>query len=41
MMLNRFADTCQGIAGGALSWDSITLSGGGSAPLYRRLQELS
>lgn len=36
-MLNRIADTYQRIAGGALSWDSIILTGGGSALLYQRL----
>jgi hypothetical protein len=37
LMLNRIADTYQRIAGGALSWDSIILTGGGSALLYRKL----
>jgi hypothetical protein len=40
MMLNRIADTYQRIAGGALSWDSIILTGGGSALLYKRLLPL-
>lgn len=37
LMLNRIADTYQQIAGGALSWDSIILTGGGSAMLYQKL----
>jgi hypothetical protein len=37
LMLNRIADTYQQIAGGALSWDSIILTGGGSALLYQKL----
>lgn len=37
LMLNRIADTYQRLAGGALSWDSIILTGGGSALLYQRL----
>jgi hypothetical protein len=40
MMLNRIADTYQRIAGGALSWDSIILTGGGSALLYQCLLPL-
>ena len=37
LMLNRVADTYQQIAGGALSWDTIILTGGGSALLHQRL----
>jgi hypothetical protein len=37
VMLNRIADTYQRIAGGALSWDAIILTGGGSGLLYKRL----
>jgi len=37
LMLNRIADTYQRIAGGALSWDTIILTGGGSALLHQRL----
>lgn len=37
LMLNRMADTYQRIAGGALRWDSIILTGGGSALLYHKL----
>ena len=37
LMLNRISDTYQRIAGGALSWDSIILTGGGSALLHQRL----
>lgn len=37
MFLNRFADTYQRLAGGALSWDNIILTGGGSALLHHKL----
>lgn len=37
MFLNRFADTYQHIAGGALAWDTIILTGGGSALLNEKL----
>jgi hypothetical protein len=37
MVLNRIADMYQRIAGGAMSWDSIILTGGGSGLLYKRL----
>ena len=37
LLLNRIADTYQRIAGGALGWDAIILTGGGSALLYKRL----
>jgi hypothetical protein len=37
LLLNRLADTYQRLAGGALSWDSIILTGGGRALLYNRL----
>jgi hypothetical protein len=40
VLLNRIADTYQNIAGGALPWDSIILTGGGSAMLYDRLLPL-
>jgi hypothetical protein len=40
LMLNRIADTYQRIAGGALSWDSIILTGGGSALLYHKLIQI-
>lgn len=40
LFLNRFADTYQRMAGGALSWDSIILTGGGSALLYQKLIQL-
>lgn len=36
-LLNRIADTYQNLAGGPLPWDSIILTGGGSAILYDRL----
>jgi hypothetical protein len=37
LFLNRFADTYQRIAGGALAWDTIILTGGGSALLQKKL----
>lgn len=37
LLLNRIADTYQRIAGGALGWDTIILTGGGSGLLYQRL----
>ena len=37
LFLNRFADTYQRLAGGALSWDNIILTGGGSALLHNKL----
>ncbi len=37
LLLNRLADTYQRIAGGALGWDAIILTGGGSGLLYNRL----
>lgn len=37
LLLNRIADTYQRIAGGSMSWDSIVLTGGGSALLNDRL----
>lgn len=37
LLLNRIADTYQRLAGGALSWDAIILTGGGSGLLYKRL----
>jgi hypothetical protein len=37
VLLNRIADTYQNVAGGALPWDTIILTGGGSAMLYDRL----
>ncbi|MDD1748737.1 MAG: ParM/StbA family protein [Methanothrix sp.] len=37
LLLNRLADMYQRIAGGALGWDTIILTGGGSALLYKRL----
>ncbi len=40
VLLNRIADTYQHVAGGALPWDSIILTGGGSAMLYDRLLPL-
>jgi hypothetical protein len=40
VLLNRIADTYQRIAGGALSWDHIILTGGGSALLFHRLPSI-
>jgi hypothetical protein len=40
LFLNRFADTYQRLAGGALSWDTIILTGGGSALLYHKIKPL-
>jgi hypothetical protein len=40
VLLNRIAETYQHIAGGALPWDTIILTGGGSAMLYDRLLPL-
>jgi hypothetical protein len=37
LLLNRIADTYQRIAGGALSWDAVILTGGGSGLLYKQL----
>jgi hypothetical protein len=37
MMLSKIADTYQRIAGGAMSWDAIILTGGGSGLLHNRL----
>jgi hypothetical protein len=37
VFLNCFADTYQRLAGGALSWDNIILTGGGSALLHHKL----
>jgi hypothetical protein len=37
LFLNRFADTYQRLAGGALSWDNIILTGGGSTLLHHKL----
>jgi hypothetical protein len=40
VLLNRIAETYQNIAGGALPWDTLILTGGGSAMLYDRLLPL-
>jgi hypothetical protein len=37
LLLNRVADMYQRIAGGALGWDAIILTGGGSGLLFKRL----
>jgi len=38
LLLNRIMDTYQRIAGGALSWDTMILTGGGIGLLYSRLK---
>jgi hypothetical protein len=40
LFLNRFADSYQWFAGGALSWDTIILTVGGSALLYPRVKSI-
>lgn len=40
VLVNRIRDTFQNVAGGALNWDSIVLTGGGSAMLYERLEDV-
>ena len=40
LFLNRFADSYQRLAGGSLVWDTIILTGGGSALLYSRLEPI-
>lgn len=40
MFLNRFADTYQRLAGVALAWDAVILTGGGSALLYHKIKPL-
>lgn len=40
LFLNSFADTYQHLAGGALAWDSIILTGGGSALLNQKIKPL-
>jgi hypothetical protein len=37
VLLGRIAETYQNVAGGALPWDTLILTGGGSAMLYDRL----
>lgn len=37
MMLSRIADTFQRVAGGAMSWDAIILTGGGSDLFHKQL----
>ena len=37
MLLNRISDTYQRLAGGAMSWDAIILTGGGGGLLHKRL----
>jgi hypothetical protein len=37
MLLSRIADTYPRLAGGAMSWDAIILTGGGSGLLHKRL----
>jgi hypothetical protein len=40
LFLNRFADTYQRLVGGALAWDTIILTGGGSALLHDKIKPL-
>jgi len=40
LFLNRFADTYQRLAGGALAWDAIILTGGGNALLLTKIKPL-
>lgn len=40
LFLNQFTDTYQRLAGGALAWDTIILTGGGSALLYNKIKLL-
>ncbi len=40
LFLNRFSDTYQRVTGGALVWDTIILTGGGSALLYHKIKPL-
>lgn len=40
LFLNRFADSYQRLAGGALPWGTIILTGGGSALLYPRVRPI-
>jgi len=40
VLLNRISATYQAVAGGALPWDTVILTGGGSAMLYDRLLPL-
>ena len=40
LFLNRFADSNQRLAGGSLVWDTIILTGGGSALLYTKLKPI-
>ena len=40
MLLNRIGDTYQRVAGGALGWDYIILTGGGCALLHKRLSPI-
>jgi len=40
LFLNRFRNSYQRLAGGSLLWDTIILTGGGSALLYTRLESI-
>lgn len=40
LFLNRFADTYQRLVGGALAWDTVILTGGGSALLFQKIKPL-
>jgi hypothetical protein len=40
LFLNRFADTYKRLVGWALAWDTIILTGGGSALLHEKIKPL-
>jgi hypothetical protein len=40
LFINRFADAYQNLTGGSLAWDTIILTGGGSALLYSRIEPI-
>lgn len=40
LFINRFADAYQSLTGGSLAWDTIILTGGGSALLYSRIEPI-
>jgi hypothetical protein len=40
LFINRFADAYQNLTGGSLAWDTIILTGGGSALLYSRIKPI-
>jgi hypothetical protein len=40
LFINRFADAYQNLRGGSLAWDTLILTGGGSALLYSRIKPI-